>query len=228
MLLPQNQRPSAAEALEHPFLRQKDKQKYFSKAELAQDNLKLQNIKDFTESSKIRKVILASLATRLNYFEIDKLHEIFIDLDEDNDGCISYQEFHKAFSILENEKINEKKINYKNLFISIDTDGSKKINYSEFIAAAMDKKFYEDQNKLLEIFESFDNNKDGKISIQEFEKILFSNKINKTNDDSYESFRKEFEKYDLNHDGEIDYNEFVQIVTSKKDEYLPKKAANKM
>jgi len=233
MLLPQVQRPSAAEAIDHPFLAQTEKQKYNSNSELAQNTLKLQNIKEFVESTKIRKVILSIIASRLNYFEIDKLHEIFIELDEDYDGCISYQEFQNALGALEKEKINSEKnqklnSDYQNLFASIDTNGSKKINYSEFIAAAMDKKFYQDQNKLIEIFESLDSNKDGKLSINEFERILFCNRTQTSNEDSYESFRKEFERYDLNHDGEIDYNEFVKIVTSKKDDYLPKKAPNRM
>jgi len=201
----------------------------------------LNNIKEFVESSKIRKAILFSIANRLNYSEIDKLHEIFIQLDEDNDGCINFQEFQNAFNLLEKEKNeldseNNNSINdfgtkkeslYQKYFMAIDTDRSKKINYSEFIAAAMDKKFYEDQTRLLEIFENFDSNRDGKLSISEFEKVLnISPDYKASHDDSYQSFRKEFEKYDLNHDGEIDYNEFVQIVTKKKDDYLPKKPSN--
>lgn len=224
LLSPEPKRLTAEQILEHEFVKNLKTSENLNTL-LSQNYNNLQvNLRSFLNSSNMRKVILTCVANRLSYADIDKLHDIFIELDTNNDGSISYDEFKNGLKIMEKEDPNIQGI-LNELFQSIDTDHSMKINYSEFIAAAMDKKFYENQDKLLEIFYSLDKNKDGKISISEFENILNldHNKNTSKNDDSYESFKKEFEKYDLNNDGEIDYNEFVAIVTKRKDVYLPKK-----
>lgn len=222
MLSPEKKRPSAEEVLSHNFItetRSSEKPNIVLPQEL--DSLQ-NNMRSYINSSSMRRLILTSVANRLSYEDIEKLHDIFIEIDTNNDGCISYDEFKNGFQIMIDKDRNLQVI-LNDLFNSIEKDRTKKINYSEFIAAAMDKKFYEDQNKLIEIFDSLDTNKNGKITINEFERILNLENSKKKNDYSYESFIKEFEKYDVNKDGEIDYNEFVGIVTKKKDEYLPKK-----
>jgi len=103
----------------------------------------------------------------------------------------------------------------------MDTNGSKRINYSEFIAASVDKKFFANQEKLLEVFESLDTTKDGKISFNEFKSVIQSNK--NFRDDSFDILKKEFETVDLNKDGTLDYEEFVQIITKKKDQIVPRR-----
>lgn len=62
-----------------------------------------------------------------------------------------------------------------NVFNSIDSDSNGSINYTEFIAACMDKSVYLKEEKLLAAFKSFDLDGSGKISVDELKKIIGSN-----------------------------------------------------
>lgn len=180
--------------------------------------------------SHLKKVILSIIASRSNYTEIERLHEIFNALDQDNDGSISYKEFENGLKKYDKET-ESLGIDISKLFDSIDTDHSKRIDYTEFIAAAMDRKIFEDKNKILETFQLLDTDKDGKIAFDEFERILHlhqgSNDKHFKDKQLYEIFKKEFELFDSNKDGMIDYNEFMSIVLQKKDKLYPKKKHSK-
>ena len=100
----------------------------------------------------------------------------------------------------------EASLNFQEIFKSLDTDGSGSINYTEFLAATIDKKIYLKQEKLFEAFKSFDKDNSGKISVKEIGTI-----INAQNED-YELLEEEIKKFDLNGDGEIDYSEFCNMM----------------
>jgi len=57
----------------------------------------------------------------------------------------------------------------------MDTDSSGSVNYTEFIAACMDKSVYLKEEKLLAAFKSFDLDGSGKISLDELKKIIGNN-----------------------------------------------------
>jgi len=169
MFLPEKDRISAEEALKHPFITQNQSQKVYRHGDSFSSYII--NLKNYMNYSKIKKVILTSIAARSNYTEIGKLHDIFNSLDSNNDGTISLPEFESGLEKFIKNK-DKFKIDVKKLFESLDTNNSKQIDYTEFIAAAMDRKFFEDKNKLLEAFQMLDTDKDGKIELKEFERIL--------------------------------------------------------
>lgn len=103
--------------------------------------------------------------------------------------------------------------NIEEVFNSIDTDHSGEIDYTEFIAASLDKNIYMQESKLKEAFTLFDIDNSGKISKDEIAQILrLDNKKNKAHTEFIEKLIK---KYDLNGDGEIDYSEFVDMMKEK-------------
>ena len=92
------------------------------------------------------------------------------------------------------------------MFKAIDTDVNGKIDYTEFLAAALKKQQYMKDERLLEAFCAFDKDNDGKISKEEIMDVL---KLEKEDEKNVEQLIKLADK---NGDGKIDYKEFVDIM----------------
>ena len=158
-------------------------------------------LKNYANSSKMRKAVLTYIASRLTQSEIDALNKNFQEIDNNNDGKLTLEEIKLAAS--KNKGINLELI--EEIFKSIDTDGSGSIEYTEFISASLDKSLYLQKEKLREAFNLFDVDHSGKISNAEIAKILGMDKRSK-------EISKILEKYDSNKDGEIDFEEFFEMM----------------
>jgi len=158
-------------------------------------------LKNYANSSKMRKAVLTYIASRLTQSEIDALNKNFQEIDDNNDGKLTLEEIKMAAS--RNKGINLELI--EEIFKSIDTDGSGSIEYTEFISASLDKSLYLQKEKLREAFNLFDVDHSGKISNAEIAKVLGMDKRSK-------EISKILEKYDTNKDGEIDFEEFFDMM----------------
>ena len=94
----------------------------------------------------------------------------------------------------------------KELFSAIDTDKNGKIDYTEFLAATLEKQEYLKEERLLGAFAAFDKDNDGIISKDEIMSVL---KLEKEDEKEVEELIKLADK---NGDGLIDYKEFVEIM----------------
>ena len=101
---------------------------------------------------------------------------------------------------------NEFSMTAKQLFKSIDVDQNGKIDYTEFLAATIQRVNYLKNERLYEAFCMFDKDKSGNITKDELLRALKAEK----------SQEKEIEKYikavDKNGDGKIDYKEFLELM----------------
>ena len=97
--------------------------------------------------------------------------------------------------------------NVDEIFKSMDTDKSGKIDYTEWLAATLDEKSYLKEARLFEVFKAFDKDESGKISKEELMKLLQV-------EDDPERINKIMEDIDKNKDGYIDYNEFLDMMTN--------------
>jgi calcium-dependent protein kinase len=100
--------------------------------------------------------------------EIGGLVEIFNQLDADEDGELSFEEFQAGISQL-NPKTAEE---LKEVFNQLDADKNGSINYTEFIAANMSQKMYLKEEKIYQAFKLFDKNGDGFITADEIKEVL--------------------------------------------------------
>jgi len=165
-------------------------------------NLNTDSMKNYTNSNKLKKAVLTFIASRLKEDDIKELKEIFMNLDKNKDGTLTLEEIKEGI-----EQLKDSNINAEEIFKSIDTDASGVINYTEFLAATIDKKVYLKEERLYEAFKAFDTDSSGKISSQEIIKIM---KADKSDADAIENMVK---KFDINGDGEIDYNEFIFMMS---------------
>jgi calcium-dependent protein kinase len=164
--------------------------------------LNLDVLKNNTHSNKFKKAALIFIASRLKEDQIKTLKEIFLTLDINNDGFLTFQEFKKGC-----EKL-DKNIDFEDLFSSLDNDKNGKIHYTEFLAGTIDKHIYLKNERLFEAFKKFDKDGSGKISKNEVIQV-----INAQFDD-IASIEDVMKKFDLDGDGELDYFEFGNMMAN--------------
>ena len=196
MLSPSDTRLTAAEVLKHPWVQ-------LLAPNSSNEGLKFQptTFKSYSSSNKFKKAVLTYMASRLSEEEVKNLKATFQSIDENGDGMLSLEELKNA--VAKADKIDFG--NVEEIFKAIDTDNSGVIDYTEFIAASLEKKTYLQESKLKDAFKLFDKDGSGKVSKKEITSILNCEK-----DSDY--IDKLFEKYDLNKDGEIDFDEFSKLM----------------
>lgn len=90
---------------------------------------------------------------------------------------------------------------------SVDIDKNGTIDYSEFIAATMNKTKLLTKDRLRTAFDHFDKNKSGYINVTEIKALLDQGRMI---DDKV--WRNMIKDVDLNGDGEISYPEFEKMM----------------
>merc|ERR1712039_768979 len=120
---------------------------------------------------------LTMIAQEMKEKDIEELKVIFKGLDKNHDGTLSHDEIMAA--IAEVKKKGSYSFNPQDLeryLLKLDTDGSGKIDWSEFLASMMSKQSIENETTLWKAFRRFDLDGDGQITKKELETILTQNK----------------------------------------------------
>ena len=198
MLCDPHKRYTAQQVLDDPWIAQLAPN---SKGLL--ENVNIESLKRYKNENKLKKAVLTYIASRLKDSEVKNLKEIFTQLDKNQDGCVTLEEMKEGFSQL---GIKDVDLDIEGIFKSIDTDKSGKIDYTEFIAASMDRRLYMREERLGEAFSMLDRDGSGKISKDEIKKALKLDNLDNATFDKY------IIEYDLDGDGEIDYNEFLNMM----------------
>lgn len=98
----------------------------------------------------------------------------------------------------------------KQLFQDMDTDGDGVIEYSEFLAAAMDERFQQQADLCWSAFRLFDRDGDGKISLDEIKSVLKTDgAADAMGTGAVEAVLK---SADTNGDGLLDFDEFMAMM----------------
>ncbi len=196
MLCKQEDRLTAAEALNHEWF------KLCETKQFEQIDFNIEGFQKYVKEKDFKKIILNYIADRLNEEDIVKLKEMFLKLDTEHLGSISLESFRtglKGYNLEDSE--------VEDIFKNIDIGQDGVIDYSEFLAAAIDIKKDIREVYLYDAFLAFDTNHDNVISKEDFMAILKAeegDKIMLTIDDWIKSA-------DKNGDGKIDYNEFLEF-----------------
>ena len=202
MLVPEAQRLSASQVLEHPWFQLvKDNKIPLEKIKLDGNS---NFFKEYKESNKLKKIVLLYMASKLQEEEILDLNKLFKAFDEDNDGQIDYKEFEQGIMRLNSKGIKKEEI--QSMFDEIDSDNNKKIDYTEFIAATLQKNVFLKKEKLFDAFSALDTDKNGKIAKDDLMGVL---KLQPQHDKFVTELIKSADK---NGDGYIDYKEFDEMM----------------
>lgn len=158
----------------------------------------LRSLSSFKAESHLQKVVFTFIVTqRMQSEQVSRLREVFELIDKDGDGVLSYEELQMA--VIEHKldlDVNE-------IIEECDIDKSGSIDYTEFLMATIEHSKAYNKQKIKEVFDVLDVNKDGKISVDELKTLI-------SGDRERISFADQvIKETDVNGDGEIDLDEFM-------------------
>jgi len=190
---------NAEQALNHEWIK--------NKAPKAQ-NVSLQNnfvdnLRGFRSQHKLKKAALHIIAAQLNEDQIKMLRETFMSLDRNGDGNLTSAEMKEG---LTKAGILQIPPDLQQIMEDVDADGSGVIDYTEFLAATMDKKTYIQEDVCWSAFRVFDRNGDGKISKEELTLMLNNEEVNDVVNTEL------IKQVDGDGDGMIDFQEFMKMM----------------
>ena len=152
--------------------------------------------------------------TDLNDPEILKLHHVFRYIDKDLSGTISaseIEEIYKKFEI----KLREGEI--EEIIDSLYFKEPAVVTYLEFIAATLDKQFYENKQRIRELFNYIDVDLSGEIDYQDIQDCF--KRFGRLLDDT--KIRRMIDECDVNKDQKISFEEFYKIIVEDRKKAPP-------
>lgn len=168
------------------------------------------NLRHFAMMNKLKKASLNVIATQLSDHAIRDLKHMFMSMDENNDGTLSVGELKQGLckaGVSLPPDLNR-------MMEQIDTDGSGVIDYSEFMAATLERRKYIAEDVCWRAFKTFDVDSSGSIDRQELGRLLGLDDV--VDVMQVEVTQKEIDEImsevDLNGDGKIDFEEFLEMM----------------
>jgi len=161
----QEKRPSAEQALQHPWILQANElQKESVTGEMAMGALT--NLQNFNAQSKLKQATFAFIASQLlSKNEKEQIDKVFRAMDTNGDGKLSKEEIKNGYAEYFGRTLNDQEVD--EMYDKVDTDKSGAIDYSEFVVATMNEKNLLSNNKLQTAFKMFDKDGGGSISTDE-------------------------------------------------------------
>jgi calcium-dependent protein kinase len=139
---------------------------------------------------------------------VKELKAIFKQMDVSGDGSLTYDELREGWKkYYKNSPFSEQEFNQ--LIKDLDADGSKSIEYEEFLRATLNMEQILTEKNLQMAFKYFDKDGSGKLSADEIKSVLG---IINNDQESGLLVKKIIAEFDQNGDGEVSYDEFKNLM----------------
>jgi len=210
-------RLSAALALGHDWFRIVDSTAGDPGEPMAK--LALGGLKAFGRMNQLKRATCTVIASQLSHGQIEQLKAMFMAMDGNGDGTLTAAEINEGLKRMDLKlpmDLNE-------LLEEVDTDGSGVIDYTEFLAATMDKKLYMQEQVVWNAFNKFDLDGSGAIDVKELAKVIGEEEVctamhvNGQQDKLMETFLE----VDTNGDGNIDFQKSFAMMRAAEDGNAP-------
>lgn len=169
----------------------------------------VKKLKAFGQARQLKKVCLTVIAKHISKNDVEDLRLYFKQLDKDNDGTISKKELVDGLKEVAKAAPGVDPAQLGAMMDMIDSDGSGSVDYTEFLAAALDRKIYEKRDVLWSAFRTFDTDGSGKIEKSEMKALVESTGATGVSDAKIAQMMSEADK---NQDGFLDFEEFVALI----------------
>jgi calcium-dependent protein kinase len=160
-------------------------------------------LKQFSAMNKLKKIAIRVIAESLSEEEIAGLKEMFLMMDSDGSGSISFEELKEG---LKKVGSNLMEADVRQLMDAADVDHDGTIDYGEFLAATLNLNKIEREENLYAAFSYLDKDKSGYLTTDELQQACNDFHMG---DMCVEDLIREV---DQDNDGRIDYNEFVTMM----------------
>lgn len=190
MICHPNERYSAKQVLEHPWMKIRD-----DLVEVTNDQLKkvFNNMNKHAKFPKLAKLNLYHLAKQFNEKEVLNTQNCAIHINKSQDGKISLQELTEVAGSIGVDKALVKKT-----FEALDILDKGFLSYTQFLSAAMDTQEYLKEDKLNSLFRVYDSDDDGKVSINDFTNLMNAEWSDEKEANHKKAIIKEFQDSGLN------------------------------
>ena len=201
ILVPEDQRISALEALAHPWFVENPFRKTVTKAVISAVT---HNLLFFRGSFQLKETIRAFILSQIVPLkEIKAIREVFSIIDTDHDGKISEPDL---FDYLKQTVSQEDAIKQsKSIIKHIDFDKRGYIEYSQYLRAGLDSGLIFTRNNLIIAFKMLDNDKQGYINAEKLMHGLSSSFNN------VETWKRILAEAKIS-DGPIDLQKFLEVL----------------
>ena len=159
----ENKRPTVAEALKHEWFQLV--KTYPPEIDVLDPSI-VSSIKKYQGATKFQKACMNIFVKTLKDEQINKLVTAFNMLDKEKNGYIDSQELLSVFHESHPE------IDIKELADKLNAEGKRPINYSQFIASALDAKQFLTNERLWALFQYLDVNNNGYLTAEEIKEVL--------------------------------------------------------
>jgi len=205
MKLSPSKRYTAEQALAHVWLQE---------TALPEDKLEIpsdfiENLRIFQNAGRMKKLALNLIASQLTESQIISLRQIFTSLDKNQDGLLT------AAEITDGLKEIDVPSDLHEILASIDSDNSGQIDYTEFVAASLQRKYYSQEDVCWTAFNMFDRDADGKISQSELRHVLQNEAM--TDELGSGWLQDMIGEMNLDGDGFINFNQFASLMRGETD-----------
>lgn len=186
-------RLSAREALDHPWISSHNRD-----SQTVLDIAILRSLRSYAHASHFRRAVLSMMAWSLSAEDRTELRKQFLLMDKENRGTITHQELRDVLV----DGFHVDSAEAERLFSSIDADHDDEIEYSEFLAAALQSRVKVHEGVLRKTFARFDRDESGCITAENLRSVL---------GDSFEGIAMDelLSEADAKGTGRIDYDEFL-------------------
>ncbi|WIA30466.1 hypothetical protein OEZ86_000550 [Tetradesmus obliquus] len=195
-------RPSARDMLGHEWIRE---------GGVAGSNViepeVLHRMRSFAAMNKLKKKALLFISQHLAPDEIRGLRELFASMDADGSGTITLDELRTGLAS-RGAALPEGEL--AALMAMADVDGSRELDYTEFVAATMHACKVQHEQLLIEAFQHFDTDDSGFITREELEVALREHAADAGQLQG--DIDAVLAQADKDGNGLIDYAEFVQMM----------------
>jgi len=164
------------------------------------------NLRTFRSQNKLKKAALHVIASQLSENQIKVLRDTFTALDENGDGLLTAKELREGMARAGFQQITP---DLQQILEEVDSNGSGMIDYTEFLAATLDRKMYLQEDICWAAFRVFDRDGNGRISKEEIALVLGDGDVASV---AMRDIADLMTDVDSNGDGEIDFQEFMEMM----------------